>query len=483
MQLFVERAGAADPEFAVDSDNAAAVVRGVSATGWGAVGDRAGGGAGDHDEPGRARGALDRRFEVLAGGRRGGIERQQTLRATIDWSYDLLSEPQRRLLDRLSVFAGGCTREAAEAICAGEPVAAGSVFELLGDLVARYLVVADRGGPETRYRLSETIRAYGEERLAEHHETMPLRDRHARYYIELGGLITDGLLGPDQVQWGNRLVAEQDNYLAALNHALDTQNVDLAMDLRDCLPLPVGQVGYALRLPADPVLALPDAHDHPAYPSVLMIAASRPPTGVSSTSPSSAAAKHSTPNADSAPGHDPLAYRSTRSLHGSRADRVPRPERSSTRRMLYRECVELLRHGGVGDGSAAYWLASAANMLNMGGQRDTAIPVATEALALARAAGAPTTIGISLNALAHALSDTAPDRARALLDEALALNTTLGYESWVELTVMTLAAARLADWPLTARVASRAIRHLHWINSWARPRRHSQRGRTRGRRH
>src|SRR5262249_52322433 len=115
--------------------------------------------------------ALDHRFEVLAGARRGAVKRQQTLRATIDWSYDLLEEPQRRLLARISVFAGGCTREAAEEVCEGTPIAPRSVFGLLTELVERSLVVAEHDGPDTRYRLLETIREYAEERLAEHAET------------------------------------------------------------------------------------------------------------------------------------------------------------------------------------------------------------------------------------------------------------------------------------------------------------------------
>ena len=86
---------------------------------------------------------LDRRFRLLSGGGRVAIERHQTLRAAIDWSYDLLTEPEQRLLARLSVFSGGCTLEAAEAVCAGDPIDGDDVFELLASLVARSLVVAD----------------------------------------------------------------------------------------------------------------------------------------------------------------------------------------------------------------------------------------------------------------------------------------------------------------------------------------------------
>ena len=139
--------------------------------------------------------ALDRRFDLLAGGRRRAVKRQQTLRATIDWSYDLLDESQQRLLARLAVFAGGCTREAAEAVCAGGPIEGRAVFGLLTDLVDRSLVVAERGGLDTRYRLLETIREYGEERLVEHDETDALRDRHARYYAEYAAALQRRTVG------------------------------------------------------------------------------------------------------------------------------------------------------------------------------------------------------------------------------------------------------------------------------------------------
>jgi predicted ATPase len=142
---------------------------------------------------------LDRRFDTLAGGRRRAVQRHQTLRAAIDWSYQLCSEGERRLLARLAVFAGGCTEEAAEAVCGSDPLSVGEVFELLAGLVAKSLVVAQRQGRSTRYRLLETIREYGEDRLAEYGETDPLRQRHSEYYCRLEAMLVERLGGPEQL--------------------------------------------------------------------------------------------------------------------------------------------------------------------------------------------------------------------------------------------------------------------------------------------
>jgi predicted ATPase len=101
---------------------------------------------------------LDRRFQVLAGGRRGAVGRHATLRAAIDWSSELLQPDEQRLLARMAVFSGGCTLEAVEEVCSGEPVDRESVLDLIANLVSRSLVIAEDHGVGTRYRLLETIR-------------------------------------------------------------------------------------------------------------------------------------------------------------------------------------------------------------------------------------------------------------------------------------------------------------------------------------
>jgi non-specific serine/threonine protein kinase len=127
---------------------------------------------------------LDNAFGVLSGGSRTALPRQQTLRATIDWSYNLLSEPEQRVLQRLSVFAGGCTLEAAEAVCAGEAVPAEQVLDLLGALVAKSMVVADQPpGEAMRYRLLEMIRQYAREKLEAAGERPQALTRQRDYYL------------------------------------------------------------------------------------------------------------------------------------------------------------------------------------------------------------------------------------------------------------------------------------------------------------
>jgi len=161
VQLFVDRAHAVDATFALEAANAASVVRVCRRLDGMPLAIELAAARLNIMSPTELAAGLDHRFEVLAGGRRGAVKRQQTLRATIDWSYELLTVPQQCLLARLAVFAASCTREAAEYVCAGAPIESRAVFGTLGDLVDRSLVVADRGGAGTRYRLLETIREYG----------------------------------------------------------------------------------------------------------------------------------------------------------------------------------------------------------------------------------------------------------------------------------------------------------------------------------
>ncbi len=158
---------------------------------------------------------LDKRFSVLTGGSRTALPRQQTLRALIDWSYDLLDAEERALFRRLSVFVGGWTMRAAEEVCAGKDVAEARVLELLASLVDKSLVVAEEPSGGTRYRMLESVREYARERLNESADGDEAQARHLRFYLALAEEAGPALTGPKQGEWLGQLDLERENLLAA----------------------------------------------------------------------------------------------------------------------------------------------------------------------------------------------------------------------------------------------------------------------------
>ncbi len=164
---------------------------------------------------------LDDRFRILTGGSRTALPRQQTLRALIDWSYNLLEANQKTLLARLCVFAGGWTLEAAEGVCSGESVEAWEMLDLLTALADKSLVIAEVQGETTRYRLLETVRQYARDRLAESEAGRSAREMHRDYFLTLAEDIQPKLNGPEQAHWLDVLETEHDNLRVALTFCLE----------------------------------------------------------------------------------------------------------------------------------------------------------------------------------------------------------------------------------------------------------------------
>jgi predicted ATPase/class 3 adenylate cyclase len=158
---------------------------------------------------------LDKRFQVLTGGSRTALPRQQTLRALIDWSYDLLIANERKMFCRLAVFVGGWTLQAAERVCAGEDIGESDVLDLLESFVDKSLVIADEGSDVTRYRMLETVREYARERLSEASDGDSVRARHLEFYLALAEEADSKLVGPKQSEWLELLDRERENLLAA----------------------------------------------------------------------------------------------------------------------------------------------------------------------------------------------------------------------------------------------------------------------------
>jgi predicted ATPase/class 3 adenylate cyclase len=276
VRLFVERAAATLPTFSLDRSNVRAVVeicRRLDGIPLALELAAARVNVLSADEIAQG---LGDRFRLLTGGRRTAVPRQRTLQALIDWSWDLLDDDDRRLLRRLSVFAGGWTLDAAAAVAFEEATVDGTLvsggssasarfaaIDGLGRLADRSLVAVDHEG-STRYRMLETIRQYAADKLATSGEAVALRDRHLGVLLGLARDAEHGLDGPESSAWLHRLDAEVDNVRSALDWALETRP---EAGLEICVALTrywssrtMGSEGYDRFMQAvDRVRALPEA--------------------------------------------------------------------------------------------------------------------------------------------------------------------------------------------------------------------------------
>jgi predicted ATPase/class 3 adenylate cyclase len=459
VRLFAERAAAVKPGFAVTAENAAAVTAVVRRLDGIALAVELAAARLPIMTPAELARRLQRSLAVLAGGRRGAVARHQTLRATIDWSFQLLTEPEQVLLGRLVVFAGGGTLDAVEAVCGGEGIDPDAVFELLAALVARSLVVAEAHGPQqTRYRLLETIRQYAEERLGQDGETDRWRDRHANYYADLLHGVRDHAHDPDQgVFWAVRIGAEQDNLLAAWKWAIGTSNVGTAFQmLAGFAPAEVWTT-FLLLLPGEAALDLPGAAEHPGYPLALAVSA----LSASSRADMTSAEELCRRAVDVSARWDTLDWRVEATIYAARAGIAYSHGTFTDAAALDEQVASIARAGGdLADASIDLTLASANHML--AGDTPAAVPLAREALALARQTGAPALIATGLLAVGATVADTDPDQARACLRESRELSAALGYQSARDLVWATGIAFLLGDQASTLELGRRAIRGLLW---------------------
>lgn len=333
---------------------------------------------------------LEERFALLTGGSRAALPRQRTLRALVDWSYDLLEPEERTFFDRLSVFAGGWMLEAAEAICSDRSIEAGAVVDLLGQLADKSLVVADaRSGPGARYRLLETLREYGRERLEEYGEAGTFRARHAAFFLALAEQAEPELTGAKQTEWLERLETEHDNLRTAARTAIATGDAVTGWRLGGALYRFWSRHGYFSegRARLDALIALPDPD----------------PTDVSRAARAKA-------------------------LHGAATLAVQQGDHATARR-LFEESLAIKRD--IGDRSAiAATLNNLAVVSRYQGDHVAARAMSEEALALYRDLGDRWAIAMLLANLGNIARDLEDRRAaRDLFEESLALRRDLG-DKW-----------------------------------------------------
>ena len=463
VSLFVERARQGKADFALTQSNAGAVVEVCQRLDGVPLAIELAAARVIALSPAELVQRLDRRFQVLAGGRRGAVERHATLRAAIDWSYELLSAAEQHLLVRMSVFTGGCTLDAIEEICSGDPVEREAVVDLVIGLVARSLVIAEDTRLGTRYRLLETIRQYAEERLADSGETETLLLRHGRFYAALCARANENFYGPKQLVWARQVNAERDNIRSALAYAIDSGNAELAVQLIADQPFRAraeGPTGEVLAVPVLQVLELPGADREPGYPLVLLVAAyTFQHTGDWRTVEEFCRRALEADRTLTASRHkiriemDVCSLQAQALLAGSDyADALS----------AYTRAAELARAGGY-LGLAAICLAYGVSCAILGSiALDQAAQQAEEAVALARRSGMPSAIVLSLNSLALALVDRDQARSRALLRQSLDLASTPGEEVSSGILTASLVAGRLREWDLALALTARAMYLWRW---------------------
>ncbi|MGY0005533.1 AfsR/SARP family transcriptional regulator [Micromonospora sp. I033] len=268
VRLFADRAGAVRPDFTVDATTVGPVVRICRALDGMPLAIELAAARLRTMTAAQVDTRLDDRFRLLTGGSRTALPRHQTLRAVVDWSWDLLDDGERALWRRLAVFAGGATLEAVERVCAAPDVVDG-----ISALVDKSLVVA-AGTGEPRYRMLETIREYGLDRLAEAGEADRVRRAHAAEYLALAEEAEPELRGAAQLDWLRRLSADHDNLHAGLRHAIATGDASTAVRYAAALGWYwwlTGQRAEGADL-AGQVLALPGVADAPPAAAAIALA-------------------------------------------------------------------------------------------------------------------------------------------------------------------------------------------------------------------
>ncbi|MES9543836.1 BTAD domain-containing putative transcriptional regulator [Actinomadura sp. NPDC000600] len=233
VRLFADRAAAVRPGFAVDAGTVADVVEICRALDGIPLAIELAAARLRSLTPGQVAARLGDRFRLLTGGSRTALPRHRTLRAVVDWSWDLLDERERAVLRRLAVFAGGATPDAAVRVCgldAPDAPDPRDVIDVIAALIDKSLVMAD-GDTDVRYRLLETVRVYAGERLEEAGETRRVRDEHAAYLVEFAERAEPELRRRDQLLWSARLAAERENFTVAFRHVTEVGDVETALRL------------------------------------------------------------------------------------------------------------------------------------------------------------------------------------------------------------------------------------------------------------
>jgi predicted ATPase/class 3 adenylate cyclase len=354
---------------------------------------------------------LDQRFKLLTRGSRAAIERHQTLRNTIDWSYNLLEPAEQTALNRLSVFAGDFDLAAAEAVIGADAI------DSVSQLVDKSLALLDDQSGLTRYRMLETIRQYAAEQLEESGETSAIRRRHAEHYASVAERLGPYLRTREQLEYAALLDRETDNLRAALDWAIEVEDADIALRIVDPIVQTSVAVGWAATEWAIDVCGIPGVDDHPLFLHVCALAALGSTLGG---------------DFDTA---DQLIARATAAqdvlgveefwLHTARGVLAMfRGDPDTAQREAERWLALARASGDKYEIAHALLLLGSAQRIGFGENQGN--PALEETLAVAREVGVPSILSLALQMLGMVIVSTDPQRAVMLLDEANDLMIKLG---------------------------------------------------------
>ena len=399
---------------------------------------------------------LDDRFELLTGGPRTANPRQRTLRGMVDWSYGLLSERERRVFDQLSVFAGSFTAQAATAVCRDSPA---HTDQALANLVDRSMVVADTTQLPARYRLLETLRVYGRQRLGEREEAEGARRAHAGYYATLAQSLAEQLCGPDEAVAAAALEREWDELRAAHRWSTTTGEADVALRLAAAL------YWYALfymraEAPvwAEQAVALPGADTHPLYPRACGTAG----VGCWARGELGRAVGFGHCGLEAAAGQP--SRRFALDVLGAAALFEGHLDASAD----HFSCGADAAADAGDDYHRTHLLGDVALVRAYQGHHDEALRVADEARRIARVTANPSAIAWSLYVDGEIVADADPDRAIALLDASIELARTVGstFALGVALVSASSVRGRHGDPHGALQMLLQVVEHWRAVGNW-----------------
>ena len=381
---------------------------------------------------------LDQRFKLLTSGGRAALERHQTLRSTIDWSYDLLELSEQKALNRLSVVAGGCDLHAAEAVLAGEGVDELDVIDTLGHLVDKSLVIADtddNGG--VRYRLLESIRQYARERLEASGDTAAVRRRHADHYVDVAENAAPHLRSPDQIAWAEALARDTDNFRVLLDWAIETTSVEHVCRLIAPFTVQGLPISYLAMDWAQTAIRMPGGEDDPRFEIVAAWAAWGATMGSDLDRATEFIAVAERAQGSSSP--DALLLRSRAVAAYFAGDYVQAIEEARRWVTVTRASED---HFGLSD--ALVFLG----VVLTPAAPDDAREAFDESLVITRADGIPSSLALNLSTVAGYLPIEESERAVSLLDEAIDVGTRCGDQMAVSVSISNKGtiSARSGDW-------------------------------------